>query len=661
MDILLVSLMLIVAVLASNIVSKFIPLVAMPLVQVALGMVLATFLRLAEDFQLPNTLFLMLFVAPLVYADSRGIDRLTAWRNRRTILTLAIGLVVATTLVVGFVMGGAISQLTFGLAFVLGSALSPTDAVAVPSLAKTSDISDRDKTVLISESIVNDATGVVVFNLALASLLTGSFSAGDAAISFCFLFFGGILCGLVVGVLANAVTSLARTLGCDDVVFHVLFELALPFVSFLAAEVMGVSPIMAVMVCAVAFKPTAGKAGPDESRLSIVSTSVWSVLSFALNGFVFTTLGFQLLDSFRGAMATGVSTLELAGAAALLVLIVSLVRYLWLLVMERKSQRPFRRAGLLTFAGGAKGAITMSVALTIPYSVGARSLIVFLVSVTIIASTLLANVMVPLLAPSKAASGGQRAEEVRLVKISILRVVIQRLIAERTKENSAATGLVISDYNKRIRSISERLSDGSDASRREVRLFALGVEERRCTQLMETGSVDDRDGYRYLMHVSQMKAALMHHTALPWIFHRSLRRVRGMARASLGQLRDMVRGMVGQAVEDKTGLRNLQRSCAESAVEALRAELVRGQFPVEDVTQVMMEYRHSIELTDLRSPSITQLASRELEEGKIKLRAVGFELEAIREAQDDGRLTREEAMRMRDDAYLMRLDLEDVV
>ena len=659
MDALLIGLMLIVAVLLSSLLSKLMPRVSTPLVQIVLGMVIALFVRLAEDFELPTNLFMVLFVAPLVYADSRGIDRVVAWHNRKTILVLSIGLVITTTVSVGLTMGAAVEQLTFPVAFVLGSALSPTDAVAVPSLAHTSSIDRRSSTVLTAESIVNDATGVVVFNLALAALISGSFAIQDAGLSFAVLFFGGIALGLAIGLAASGIVSLTTRMGYEDVGSSMLFDLAMPFLTFLAGEVIGVSPIMAVMACALVFKSGGGvKSGPEGSRMNIVSSSVWGVVSFVLNGFVFVILGFQLVDSFKASVALmGVSGWQLAFMAALLVVLVTGVRYLWLLVMERRSPHPFRSAGVLAFAGGVKGAVTMSVALSIPYSVASRSLVVFLVSVVIIASTLVANLVVPILAPAPKQTQGERAEALRLAKIEILRAVVARLHADRTKENGPATRLVIADYNKRIRELSSRLMDASDVARRAVRLHALDLETERCSELMDSGEVDPRDGYRYLMHVSELKAALTHRTPLPWVLQRNLRRIRGMLRAAW----HFRAALIGSEVESTAGLRGLQRRCSEYVVKTLIDEIPEGLYPIEDVTQVVMEYRHALELMTLESPSITTIASREVQSDQIKLKAVGYELEAIRDAQEEGKISREEAMRMRDDAYLMRLDLKNVV
>lgn len=658
----LAALLLMLAVLVSNFVSKMLPRVSTPLIQIALGVLLAFFVPVPADFELPTELFMMLFVAPLIYADSRGIDRLTAWRNRRTVLILSIGLVVATTVAIGWVMGVVVPQLPLAAAFVLGAALSPTDAVAVPSLAHTSAIDARQRTVLTAESIVNDATGVVMFNLALAALVTGAFSVMDAGASFAVLFFGGIAAGLVVGVAGNLASSLVRRLGCDDVVFHVLFDVSLPFVAFLVGEVTGVSPIMAVMVCALSFKVGIGEAGPSESRVNIVSSSVWNVLSFALNGVVFVLLGLQLKGSIQDVLGTGIAAGMLAAMVVLMAALLYGLRFAWVVVMERRQPQPLRSAAVLTFAGGVKGAVTMSIALSIPYAVGARSLVVFLVSMAIIISTLLANVLVPLLAPAPRQTRDERAEGQRRAQVEVLRTVVERLHAERTMQNEAATRAVVADYNRRIRNLSANLSDEEEgSSRREVRLFALDLEARRCTELMDLGEVDARDGYRYLVRVGQLKKALTHRTRLSWLFQRNLRRARGMLRATLSQAASRLGALLGGEGAQAPQERGLQRRCAEYVIACLTEEVRAGRFPVEDVTQVLMEYRRAVELLDLSNPSLTTIAHRSVLSEQIKLRAVGYELEAIRDAQERGDITRETAMRMRDSAYLMRLDLENLV
>ena len=699
-EILLIALMLIVAVLASNVISKFLPAVATPLVQIALGAVLSFFIAVPQDFELPTELFLCVFVAPLIYSDSRAIDRVNAWKNRWTILKLAIGLVIVMCVVMGFTMGYAIPSLPLAAAFVLGAALSPTDPVAVSALGESSATSVRQKAIMQAESIVNDATGVVVFNLALAALVTGSFSLVEASGSFLFLFFGGIVMGLAFGLLFNAVSSVVRKLGCDDVVFHVLLDLAVPFMTFLASEAIGVSPIMAVMVCALVFKIGIGKVGPEESRMNIVSNSFWSVISFGLNGFVFVMLGFQLKSSIADIMSAGVAGGELAFASLLLVTVLVGLRFLWITGMElithfrlaswaRKTKqgipvperqkhrednfattavapqvpvsRVIRNAAVLTFAGGTKGAITLSVAMSVPYAVSSRSLIVFLVSVAVIVTFILTNVLVPILAPAPKRNRNEEAERERRARVNVLRGVVERLSLEATDENRAATQLVMADYNQRIQTLRNGLPDTDvTASHRIVRAHALRLEIEHCNELMESGEIAEHDGYAYLSRLDRMLAALGDKNRARWLVERGLRRARGMFRSVVGLLGERVEEAFGIET-DVASMREVQRRCAEYVVAQMKPEVQGSLYPVEDVMAVLIEYRRAIELLDSSSPSLTTIARREVQKEEIQLRGVGYELEGIQNAFDEGLISRDAARRMKDTAYLMRLDLENLV
>ena len=742
MQLFLVALMLLISVLASNLIAKFIPSVATPLVQIGIGVVLAFLVPVRGDFQLPTSLFMALFVAPLIYSDSRNIDRVTAWRNRRTILQLAIGLVVATTLVVGAVMGLVIPALSIAAAFVLGAALSPTDPVAVSALAETSEITRRQRAILSAESIVNDATGVVVFNLALTALMSGQFSLLQAGASFLWLFFGGIALGLIIGIAGNLFSSFVNRIGCDDVVFHVLLDLAMPFITFLAGEVAGVSPIMAVMICALVYKIGTGKVGPHESRMSIVSGSVWSVMSFFLNGMIFVMLGYQLEAAFLDIASSGVSAGLMAGAGALLIVLIFGLRFMYVTIMELFTRRRARKlaaayerpkadtaaeapasaadhasgpsstgvdmtalvdavsdardanvvpgsapapraaaypaeelatmhvptrtllknAAVLTFAGGTKGAITLSIALSIPYAVAERSLVVFLVSMLIIVSIIAANLLVPLLAPSPAVERNKQQEDERRAKIDILRHVIERLSRESTEQNEMATQLVIADYNERIATLRSGLPEAElPVSRRAVRAAALRLEATCVNELMEAGDIDEACGYRYLNRLDELMHALDRRSRFHWLLARNLRRARGAARSLVGLIRERSGELLGLDPEPSVGMRELQLRCSQYVIERLQDEVQGDRYPVEDVTAVLLDYRRAVERLEISSPSLTVIARRGVQKEAIQLRGVTYELEGIQDAQDEGRISREAARKMRDGAYLMRLDLENLV
>lgn len=197
-------LLLLAAVLVSAVLDQVTPRVSLPLVQIALGAVIILLVGAPVDVAIDPELFLVLFIAPLLFDESRHASKRGLWDNKGAIVSLAVGLVLATVLVVGFVLNWLEPSIPLAAAFALGAALGPTDAVAVSALGKDIRLSSRQKSLLSGEALINDASGVVSFQFAIAAAITGSFSLANAAQSFAINFFGGIAVGLVVGLAGGA-------------------------------------------------------------------------------------------------------------------------------------------------------------------------------------------------------------------------------------------------------------------------------------------------------------------------------------------------------------------------------------------------------------------------------------------------------------------------
>ena len=190
------ALALIAVVLASAVLDQLIPRVSLPLIQIACGVVVALLARGRISIALNPELFLVLFIAPLLFHEARVADKVSLWKNRRSMLSYAIGLVVAIVLFVGFAMNALVPSIPLAAAFALGAALGPTDPVAVASISKHADIDARQQTTLQGESLLNDASGIVSFQFAVAAVVTGTFSAAEAIGEFCIEFFGALAIGI---------------------------------------------------------------------------------------------------------------------------------------------------------------------------------------------------------------------------------------------------------------------------------------------------------------------------------------------------------------------------------------------------------------------------------------------------------------------------------
>ncbi|HET7271554.1 MAG TPA: cation:proton antiporter, partial [Rubrobacter sp.] len=201
-----------------------------PILLVLGGSVLG-FVPKLPPVELDPELVFLLFLPPLLYVSAL----FTSWRdfraNVRPITLLAVGLVLATSFVVAAVVHAAIG-LPWAAAFVLGAIVSPTDAIAATTVAQRLGVPRRIVTILEGESLVNDATGIVAYRIAVAAVVTGAFSIWEAGLQFVVGAAGGVAVGLAVGWF---VIWARRHLSEDPSIQNTL-SLLTPFVSYLLAE-----------------------------------------------------------------------------------------------------------------------------------------------------------------------------------------------------------------------------------------------------------------------------------------------------------------------------------------------------------------------------------------------------------------------------------------
>ncbi len=680
MEALTLGLLLLAAVLASSLIDQIIPRVSLPLIQIAIGLVIAVVAGGEIKVTLDPDLFLVLFIAPLLYDEAKHADKQALWRERKPVLSLAIGLVVATTLVIGFVLNAFVPSIPLAAAFALGAALGPTDAVAVSSLAKQVDIPERQASMLKGELLLNDASGIVSFQFAIAAVITGSFSLAHAGVDFLVEFVGGLLLGIVLGLVGNGVVKRARSIGVENTNFHVLFEVLIPFLIYLVANVCHVSGVIAVVVAGlINVTSPKGVIGPSVSRMNIVSGSVWHVLTYALNGIVFVLLGTQLplamQDTWENVRIANSTLILLVFGLTFLLLF---TRFVWVTAMDfihvrRVDKRRFTkqdiRSALITTFSGAKGTITLSIMFSIPmYSYYGppnvpfpqRELLIFLACGVIVCTLLLATFVVPLLAPAR----DRGEDELRRINrdaattLDIMRNVIEMLTAQQTKENHVETQAVIRSYNDRVARIKEN-NGIEDELNVKLRLQALEWEYERAMELMERGVVSGVVAYRYLGRLEQVMTLLAHGKG-----HGSLKRWNGRLRALWHRgVRTILRELPGNGpmAEQTEEMRWLQTATRTYAIEHLEAAVASSQVPTEDAATLLMEYQRSVAALHTARPTVAAVIKVDDRTDDIKRKAYAYELEQIQEAYEEERLSRTHAARMRESVQLMQMDLEDTV
>lgn len=670
-------LMLLAAVLVSSVIDQLVPRISLPLIQIGLGFVIAVFAMTPIQVNLDPELFLVLFIAPLLYDEARHADKGALWRNRRSIVSLAVGLVLAIVLAVGFTLNLFIPSIPLAAAFALGAALGPTDAVAVSALKKEVSISKKQETLLSGESLINDASGVVTFQFAIAAATTGAFSLIDASVSFLVTFFGGILVGLVLGLAITSLTKFVRSMGLENTTFHVLFEVFSPFIVFLFAESLHVSGILAVVAAGllVTFMPKG--IDPLKSRHSIVSSSVWQVLSFALNGIVFVLLGMQLPRAMQDTWDdVQVNNFHVMGVVLALTAVVTAVRFLWTMGMEalRKDAATGRRTGLsgtavrdaaiVTFAGP-KGAVTLSIAFTIPLITSAgtlfpqRDLLTFLASGVILCTLLLANFLVPVLAPSEKEDEDD-AEQVALVHVEILRKVIEELADRRTPDRKAATRTVIASYNARIARIQSN-NDLEQEPRDALRIKILRAQQNHALKRLENNDLDPVIGYRYIQRLAHIQNLITHRRDNHWLVKNALRHLKFTFVVAWRSLLEVIPG--ANTTERSDIDYELHLEGEQIAVDLLRGEMLLTNFHAETVGGLLVEHEKVLRTlqTSRPNPSITAIARTADKATDIEREGLLLELEFIQEAYENERLSRASAKNLRENVHLMQLDLEDRV
>ena len=342
----------------------------------------------------PDIVFL-LFLPPLLFAAAFFTSPRELAANARPIGLLAVGLVLATTVIVAVAVHTLASGVPWAVAFALGAIVSPPDAVAATAIAQRLGLPRRVVTILEGESLVNDATALVAYRLAVIAAVSGAFSLGGAAISFLVVSVGGVAIGYAAG--RAIVFALSRL---SDPPVEVLLSLLGPFGAWLPAEALSVSGVLSVVTAGI----VVGRAAPRilGSDARVLGSGVWQMVVFTLNGLVFILIGLQLpniLDNLAATRTFG----ELASWAVIVSVTVIVVRLAWVFPgsylprwlsgrVRARERAPSPRAVLIVGWAGMRGVVSLAAALALPLTVkgGApfpeRDLVIFLTFSVILAT-----------------------------------------------------------------------------------------------------------------------------------------------------------------------------------------------------------------------------------------------------------------------------------
>ena len=330
------------------------------------------------EFVLDPGLALALFLPPLLVDGAYHTALGRFQRHLTGILSLAVGAVIFTTLAVGVVTHWLVPSLPWGACFALGAIVSPPDAVSARAVLKGVSIPRRLTTLLEGESLLNDATGLIVFRFAVAAALTGAFSLGEAAWDFSILAVGGVIVGLAIG---YAWYFIVQRL--DDRMLIIGVTALLSWVAYLAGEAAHVSGVIAVVVAGLVQGWHQHTVLPAEVRLQ--GRAVAELMSFVLEALVFILIGFSLRGVVERMGEAGGLDTTTALAVLGVVVTVTAARFAWvfgadgLLALAHRLGRKhspmgWRQATVLSWAG-MRGVVTLAIALTTPVDMPGRDLI----------------------------------------------------------------------------------------------------------------------------------------------------------------------------------------------------------------------------------------------------------------------------------------------
>lgn len=519
---------------ASSVIDKFVN-VSIPVIQVVIGLLVALVLPSVQEVHLESELFMLLFIAPLLFNETRETNIRALLLNLNSILSLAIALVVVSVLSVGYALHLMVPSIPLAAAFALASALGPTDAATVTALKSNIHLTHRQQTLLSGESLINDASGVVAFQFSVAAAVTGAFSLVDAAGSFTVLFVGGVAMGIVTGFAFSAINAMLGRLGYEDTVANVLYEVLTPFLVYLLAETFHVSGVLAVVAAGLVIAlPRRQSNNALFARQKLVSDSTWKVISFLINGTLFVFLGMELPLAVLPGTNGGLNILQILGIVVAITLFMHAVRFAWLYALEtrklhkggrlctgkddvddeidsagsgsidgendlagsssngEKPDQPLAELGseqtseqiaeqpkptcaikpisitsaeliknvLVTTIAGAKGAVTLSIILTLPLTTqsGAafpqRDLLITIAAGVILATLLLADNLLPVLSKSPEADS-DLPERLHEGEIAVLEATLGELRSMLQSENAKAKylpalRLAITRYTNRL-------------------------------------------------------------------------------------------------------------------------------------------------------------------------------------------------------------------
>ncbi|HET8570762.1 MAG TPA: Na+/H+ antiporter [Candidatus Limnocylindria bacterium] len=342
-------------------------------------------------------LVLVIFLPPILFAAAYFTSLRDLRANVKQIGQLAFLLVLITMSAVAIVAHTLLPEIGWAAAFALGAIVAPPDAIAATAIAQRVGLPRRAVVILEGESLVNDATALTAYRVAVAVAVGGSFTLGSAAVQLLVALGGGIAIGIAIGWVTVKIEG-----WLNDAPVETIVSLIAPFAAYLPAERLGVSGVLAAVSAGLML----GRFGPRvlTSQSRVLATSVWEMVVFLINSFVFVLIGLQL-PLVVGSTGRSLGEYVAIGLAVAVTVIVVRIAWIfattygvsWLRRRGRTDRMPgWRGVAVLSWAG-MRGSVTLAAALALPVSppFPGRSLILFSAFMVILATLVVQGLTLP--------------------------------------------------------------------------------------------------------------------------------------------------------------------------------------------------------------------------------------------------------------------------
>ncbi|EFV99699.1 CPA1 family monovalent cation:proton (H+) antiporter-1 [Streptococcus australis] len=509
MEILVYAIVFSLILIVSNATNKLIPTLPLPLIQIVLGIGIG-FLLPNSEYHLDTELFLALVIGPLLFREAEEADITSILKHWRIIAFLIFPVIFISTLSLGWMAHVMWMGIPLAACMAVGAALGPTDLVAFASLSERFSFPKRISNILKGEGLLNDASGLVAFRVALAAWTTGVFSLGQASWDLAISILGGFAVGIVTAAINRGLQKLLLSVRATDIASELILELSLPLLTFFIAEEIHVSGIIAVVVAGILKASRFKKITLLEAKVDTVTHTVWNTVNFVLNGSVFVLLGMELEMISEPILRTPFyNNLLLIVTVLLLTGLLFLIRFLMVygfywyrgFQLKKSIDKYLKDALLLTFSG-VKGTVSIATILLIPTHLEAEyPVLLFLVAGVTLCSFLLGLLILPKLSEDKEESNDH------LMHIAILNDVVMLLEKELTvTKQKGPLYAAIDNYHGRIENMI--LSQEDKATQRDweqLKLLILSIENDGLEQAYEEGKIRDRSYHVYQRYLRSME------------------------------------------------------------------------------------------------------------------------------------------------------------